>query len=401
MKKAISIVCLMLAAALLCGCNAAVSGGNAQQSMDNAPVVEAQISLPTATDVPEAVANPDPTDSADGSADGGIDFDADAPEEQLADKGDAAATTTSVSLTTGLPVAEGTVYHPIAVMVPNTKSARPQINLMKADIIYMIPVESMITRMMCIFNDNMPEIVGPVRSLRLQFLNVQREWDCPIVHVGGPSGGGAKVAVFGSNAAHLKLRFNLGKAGTEGMYWRDGTGDTSMRVDLTKANEAYDYFPEYRNQFLFNASANLSAGSAWTEVCLPFMTSDQEACVFTYHAADNRLYMAYDGEKFMTKTVNGSNTEKEQYSCQNLIVQHTKISTLSTETYGTSYKDVTLTGSGTCDFFIGGMHLTGTWARETLDDATTYLLDDGTPLTLLPGNTFVAIHPTSGEITVN
>lgn len=389
MRKRIAfLIVSLLLAALVCACSGAPADVVAPVGEENVPVMEQQVSIGAgATDAP---AEP-PAETVDDEVD-----------EQLADKGDTEQTVTNVSLTTGLPVPEGTVYHPICVMVANTKAARPQINLMLADIIYMVPVESQITRMMCIFNDTLPEIVGPVRSLRLQFLNIQREWDAPLVHVGGPGAStDSKIAVFGSNAAHLKIRFNLKKAGSEGLYFYEGEGDNNVRVNLKKCDEKYDYFPEYRNQFRFDNGADLSAGEPWSQVRMSFLANKLEACYFRYKESDNRLYAYYDGEQFETKTIQGGSSDRVQFSCQNLIVQHTDIKTLSKELYGTAYRYATYTGTGDCDFFIGGKHFKGSWSRPTLDDATTYTLSDGTPLTLLPGNTFVAVHPLSGEVEIS
>ncbi len=39
-------------------------------------------------------------------------------------------------------------------------------------------------------------------------------------------------------------------------------------------------------------------------------------------------------------------------------------------------------GTGKAEYFIGGVHLSGYWERETLEDITVYYLEDGTELTL-------------------
>ncbi|MBQ3515803.1 MAG: DUF3048 domain-containing protein [Lachnospiraceae bacterium] len=76
---------------------------------------------------------------------------------------------------------------PLAVMIPNDKSALPQYNISNADIIYECLVEGEITRLMAIYGDwtNL-ERVGNVRSCRDYFVYWAFEWDAIYCHAGGP-----------------------------------------------------------------------------------------------------------------------------------------------------------------------------------------------------------------------
>lgn len=76
---------------------------------------------------------------------------------------------------------------PLAVMIPNDKSALPQYNISNADILYECPVEGEITRLMAIFGDWTDlERVGNLRSCRDYFVYWAFEWDAIYVHAGGP-----------------------------------------------------------------------------------------------------------------------------------------------------------------------------------------------------------------------
>lgn len=76
---------------------------------------------------------------------------------------------------------------PLAVMIPNDKSALPQYNISNADIVYECLVEGEITRLMAIYGDwtNL-ERVGNVRSCRDYFVYWAFEWDAIYCHAGGP-----------------------------------------------------------------------------------------------------------------------------------------------------------------------------------------------------------------------
>ena len=77
-------------------------------------------------------------------------------------------------------------------MIENAPAARPQTNLQKADVVYEALAEGSITRFFCVFNDNMPEDAGPVRSLRRYYMNMQKEWDSIIIHCGGAKNPGSQ-----------------------------------------------------------------------------------------------------------------------------------------------------------------------------------------------------------------
>jgi hypothetical protein len=46
--------------------------------------------------------------------------------------------------------------------------------------------------------------------------------------------------------------------------------------------------------------------------------------------------------------------------------------------------------------FTDGRAIAGTWSRQSADKPTTYTADDGTPIMLTPGRTWVAL-PRSGS----
>src|SRR3989442_13641994 len=57
-------------------------------------------------------------------------------------------------------------------VVDNAPPARPQWGLSQADIVYEVPTEGMITRFLALFCNGGPDKLGPLPSLRLQFLAI-------------------------------------------------------------------------------------------------------------------------------------------------------------------------------------------------------------------------------------
>src|SRR3989440_5665200 len=72
----------------------------------------------------------------------------------------------------------------LGVVVDNAIPARPQWGIAEADIVYEVPTEGMITRFLALFCGDGPDTVGPVRSLRLQFLDIAGDYSATVAHAG-------------------------------------------------------------------------------------------------------------------------------------------------------------------------------------------------------------------------
>jgi hypothetical protein len=87
---------------------------------------------------------------------------------------------------TGENVSESSANKPIlGVMYNNSPEARPQSGLASAGIVFEATTEGGITRYLAFFQDDMPDRIGPIRSLRQHFLDWAMGFDSSIVHVGG------------------------------------------------------------------------------------------------------------------------------------------------------------------------------------------------------------------------
>lgn len=72
-----------------------------------------------------------------------------------------------------------------ALIIENSVDARPQSGLTEAGVIYEAIAEGGITRFAAIYQENTPQEIGPVRSLRPYFLDWLRPFDPTVAHVGG------------------------------------------------------------------------------------------------------------------------------------------------------------------------------------------------------------------------
>src|SRR5690349_21474348 len=67
----------------------------------------------------------------------------------------------------------------LAVKIGNTFPERPATGLAKADIVYVIPVEGGLSRIMAVFSSHYPRVIGPVRSARQDDIPLLRQFGRP------------------------------------------------------------------------------------------------------------------------------------------------------------------------------------------------------------------------------
>lgn len=75
---------------------------------------------------------------------------------------------------TGIGTNENTDQRAIAVMINNHTKARPQSGLSKADIVYELLAEGEVTRFLAVFQSEMPDRVGPIRSARNYYVELAK-----------------------------------------------------------------------------------------------------------------------------------------------------------------------------------------------------------------------------------
>ncbi|OZM72058.1 hypothetical protein CFN78_16040 [Amycolatopsis antarctica] len=91
---------------------------------------------------------------------------------------------------TGGPAAPGIPGSPalpgvVAVKIDNVPPARPQTGIGAADTVYVEPVEGGFTRLMAIYDGELPDTVGPVRSARLTDVDILAQYGNPVLAYSG------------------------------------------------------------------------------------------------------------------------------------------------------------------------------------------------------------------------
>ncbi len=277
-----------------------------------------------------------------------------------------------------------------AVMINNLKSAMPQCGISQADIFYEIEVEGDITRCLAVFSDlTKVGTIGPVRSARTVFNSVAVSYDAPLVHCGG-SPGLALAGRYGASTDTIANWQHIDQAYNGTYFFRDqeryNNGYAWEHTLFTKgeslqqAMEAKGYHtPDEKTYGLqFAEDVVLNSQSA-TEITVKFKYGKSTTLKYDADAKEYKLFM------HGTEHIDGNTGEAVTF--KNVIAIYTDQWYASDGTHK-FYESI---GSGDGYAAINGQIVPIKWNREGLRTNYTYTLEDGTPLTLNVGTTYVAL----------
>lgn len=113
---------------------------------------------------------------------------------------------------------------PVAAMIDNNVSARPQAGLQEASVVYEALAEGGIPRFMAVFAHYEPKLIGPIRSVRPYFVRYAAEYPAALIHAGGSPDGQELLK-------KLRLHNIEGTKGPTAKYFfRQGVGVSSLFV---------------------------------------------------------------------------------------------------------------------------------------------------------------------------
>ncbi len=284
---------------------------------------------------------------------------------------------------------------PWAIMINNIEQALPQCGVSSAEIIYEIPAEGGVTRMMAIFTDiSGVEKIGSLRSIRPYYADVGISYDAIVAHAGGSEESYTEMS--GYNVDHLD-----GVLGTytEGAFYRDpdrmqyGLEHSmfSQGSALVQAAEEEGFSLEhdggeydYGLTFSEEASGQCTETAEYVEIAF----NGYKSTVFEYDAGSGR-YLAWQyGEEYIDSDTG------EQMSFTNLLVLSTSVSVIDS----VGRLSVRTTGEGDGYFICGGEYVPITWSRTDNTSPFRYYLTDGTPLDLGIGSSYIAVTASYSSI---
>jgi hypothetical protein len=283
-----------------------------------------------------------------------------------------AATARMLSPFTGKPVA---VLGPVlAVKIDNVARARPQTGLSRADIVYVLPVEGGLTRLLAIFSSDRAPVAGPVRSAREADLDLLRQFGRPAFAYSGatpdllPVVAKARIVDLYSGRADGYFR-DTGRASPHNLY----AHTSRLLKQAHAASKAQDI------GFRFGPAP--PGGRAVTSQSVSYPAA---SLTFTWSAAQHRWLVSMDRAP-------AASTEDGQLSAATVVIQYTTVGTSRFLEYGTRPPYAQTTGSGDALVLRNGQAFQAHWSRPTADGGTTFTTVSGEPMTFDPGPVWIAL----------
>jgi len=315
---------------------------------------------------------------------------------------------------------------PLGIMIENHVEARPQSGLSSADVIYEAVAEGGITRFLAVYYCQDAAFVGPVRSARVPFITLLREYGAyPLyAHVGGAncdeetgSGceNGAKADALG---LIQKLKWGLYNdlnqfAVPFPYFWRDYDRLPNVATEHTVYSSTAKLWEYAKNKreltnvdtdgvvwdadftsWKFSDDAALAERGTVAKIQLGFWTNlaSDFTVVWKYDKATNSYLRTNGGKPHLDK-----NTGK-QLRAKNIVVVFSKESQAN-DGYPGGHTLYQLTGSGDAIVFQNGKAIKGTWEKEDADTRMKWYDEGGKEIPIVRGQVFVEIQPIGNTVT--
>ena len=286
----------------------------------------------------------------------------------------------------GTSVALGSLPHAsIAAKIDNHWDARPQLGLERTDIVFEELVEGGITRYVAVWHSDIPQELGPIRSIRPMDPDIAGPLGGIIFYAGGQARFVSmmqKTPVY--NAIH-------GQPDTASAMYRASDRRAPHNV-IVKAQEflsAHSELAAPAQQFAYalDAASATAAKDGAPTATLQLAFSNAFRPAWNYDAATQRYLRLQDGAPDL-------DSAGTQLSATNVV------SLRVTVVNDQDVPKTQLIGSGEAWLTTGGGTVHGSWHKSSATDPIRLLDDNGVVMRLGAGNTWVELVPTAGSVEI-
>ncbi|MEX1171259.1 MAG: DUF3048 domain-containing protein, partial [Chloroflexota bacterium] len=295
---------------------------------------------------------------------------------------------------TGLDVDPALAHRtPLAVMLDDSRAARPQSGFNGASIVYQAPADGYETRYLLVFQDGDSGSVGPVRSARFYLVQWSAEVHAAMAHYGGDrrtrqyiaSHPGPAFSVDGLAGGGAAFRRISSRKAPHNAY----TATQKLR-DVAERLGADPVLDAAVHRRPFTDPAPIAERAASQRIRIPYRTN---VITYRYDRESNRYRRSVDGKAQIDPA------DDRRVTATNVVVLFQKFRIDTKIEPGHSRPDITTLGTGKALVFREGRVVTATWSKAG-DDAPTLLLDEaGNEIPLVRGRTFIQVVPIGTRVT--
>lgn len=285
-------------------------------------------------------------------------------------------------LTGKLVADEAATKQPVTgIMVENSPDARPQSGLKNSGIVFEAIAEGGITRFLVLYQQEKPQLIGPVRSLRLYDVDWAAAFDCSIGHVGGSAA--ALSEVRNGNYRDIDQFFN------SSYYWRasDRYAPHNVYTSFEKIdalNNAKGYTTSNFTGFSRKDGKAIETPDA-TNINITISSYPYNS-TYIYDQSTNIYARSQGGEAHLDR-------ESGQITPSVIVAMRVNENTVLEDGYR---ENITTIGSGSAVIFQNGSAIDATWHKDSKTAQITFTDTSGNDIPLVRGQTWVAAVPNDG-----
>ena len=274
---------------------------------------------------------------------------------------------------------EAATKQPItAVMIENSPDARPQSGLADAEVIYEAIAEGGITRFLTLFQQNKPTLVGPVRSLRMYYVDWLTPYQPSVAHVGGSQ----KALETVRNGSYR----DIDQFHNPAYYWRASDRYAPHNVytsfeKLDALNKEKGYTESVLTGLERQDAPNDKQATA-TQVVINFSSAAYNT-VYTFNPDSNTYKRSY---------AIGPHTDREKGDISPSVVIAMK-TTMQAVTEDGYRESIQTTGTGEAVIFQNGGVIEATWKKADQKSQLVFVDKDDKPIKLNRGQTWISAVP--------
>jgi len=302
---------------------------------------------------------------------------------------------------TGLPMDEEVARRrPIIISVSNERAAQPMNGVSGANIVYEMPVEGNITRMLFIYQDPADIIkVGSIRSARHYTVQIVESYDGILFASGGSEPAWHESRDRGVPFLNESTRIQTRDLNRVPGQRVGNLHSLTTTTPLTERNlPAYSesrgfrlmHEDDYELGLVFVDDGTPQNGSNAVDIEIKF--GNAKSSFLTYDEATKTYGFSQFG-----RDVRDANNDT-QAAFTNIIVIKTSITALGGQYGVAGRREMITTGSGEGFFINGGKYIEIEWNRATKSDPFSYTHKDGSVLALGTGRTYIGIVSMSGDM---
>lgn len=271
------------------------------------------------------------------------------------------------------------------VMIENSPEARPQSGLKEAGVVFEAICEGGITRFLALFQSEKPQLVGPVRSVRMYYISWATAFDASIAHVGGNID--ALAEIENGNHRDIDQFFNGDSYWRSSDRWAPHNVYTSFeKLDELNASKGY-------TTSSFTGFSRVDGKPAEkpdaTNINIT-ISSELFNSSYIYDTTTNTYARSQAGEPHLDR-------ESGQITPNVVVAMHVNENTIVVPD---GYEEqIETVGSGNATIFQNGTATNVTWAKASDNSQIIFTDATGAEIPLVRGQTWIIAVPNgSGDV---